>query len=473
MLRIVNPSTDAVVGEIEESSDAAVASAVGAARVAVATWRSTPAAQRGAALRRVAASIENDADALARLNARETGKLIGDARGGVSAAVTTIRQYAELGPLHRGKSLNGNWNATDLMVNEPFGVAAVITPWNDPVAVSAGLLAGALVSGNTVVHKPSERAPHVGAALAAHFAKELPDDVLHVVQGGAGVGARLVEDPGVDVIAHVGSTAAGRSVAAAAARTGAKTILENGGNDALIVDAAGDVEPTAWARWAADQAAVGAFANAGQICTSVERIFVLRAVADAFVDALVARALALRPGNALDDDTSLGPLVDRRHREQVHSHITDAMAAGAKTLAGGVVPDGAGAYYPATVLLDDASDSLVWREETFGPVAPVRVVDDFDTALLLADDSGYGLAATVLTSSMANAQRAWRELDVATVKVNAVFGGAPGGAAQPRRASGHGFGYGPELLDEFSQLKVLHLSGALPAPSGRCGLLSQ
>ena len=463
MLHIVNPSTGATVGEIEESSDAAVASAVGAARIAVACWRSTSAADRAAALGRVAAAIEADASELAALNARETGKLIGDARGGVAAAVATIRQYAELGPLHRGKSLNGGWGATDLMVNEPLGVAAVITPWNDPVAASAGLLAAALVTGNTAVYKPSERAPHVGAALAAHFSRELPDDVLHVVQGGADVGARLVEDGGVDVIAHVGSTAAGRSIAAAAARTGAKAILENGGNDALIVDAPGDVELTAWAEWAADQAALGAFANAGQICTSVERIYVLRQVADAFVDALVGRALALRPADAMDESAKLGPLVDRRHRDHVHSHVADA----AKILAGGVIPDGPGAYYPATVLLDETCDSRVWREESFGPIAPVHVVDDFDRALLGANDSAYGLAATVLTSSMEHAQRAWRELDVATVKVNAVLGGAPGGAAQPRNASGQGFGYGPELLDEFSQVKVVHLSSALPRPSGR------
>jgi acyl-CoA reductase-like NAD-dependent aldehyde dehydrogenase len=467
MLHIVNPSTGATVGEIEESSDAAVASAVGAARIAFPSWRSTPSADRAAALGRIATAIEADAGALAALNARETGKLIGDARGGVAAAVATIRQYAELGPLHRGKSLNGGWSATDLMVNEPLGVAAVITPWNDPVAASAGLLAAALVTGNTAVYKPSERAPHVGAALAAHFSRELPDDVLHVVQGGADVGARLVEDAGVDVIAHVGSTAAGRSIAAAAARTGAKAILENGGNDALIVDAPGDVELTAWAEWAADQAALGAFANAGQICTSVERIYVLRAVADAFVDALVGRALALRPADAMDESAKLGPLVDLRHRDHVHSHVTDAVAAGAKALAGGVIPDGPGAFYPATVLLDETCDSRVWREESFGPIAPVHVVDHFDRALLAANDSAYGLAASVLTSSMRHAQRAWRELNVATVKVNAVFGGAPGGAAQPRNASGQGFGYGPELLDEFSQVKVVHLSSAPPRPSGR------
>jgi acyl-CoA reductase-like NAD-dependent aldehyde dehydrogenase len=314
------------------------------------------------------------------------------------------------------------------------------------------LLAAALVTGNAVVFKPSERAPQTSAALADHFAGTLPADVVHLVQGGAQVGRLLAADPSIDVVAHVGSTAAGRSIALAAAATGAKTLLENGGKDALIVDAG--VDPA----WAAQQAAVGAFVNAGQLCTAVERIFVLRPVAGAFIDALVEQALALRPANALDPASRMGPLVDVRHREQVHAQVSDAISAGAKPLAGAVIPDRPGAFYPATVLLDDACESRIWGEETFGPVAPVRIVDDFDTALDLANRSPYGLAATALTTSMEHAQRAWRELDVATVKINAVFGGAPGGAAQPRRGSGGGFGYGPELLDEMTQTKVVHVS---------------
>jgi succinate-semialdehyde dehydrogenase/glutarate-semialdehyde dehydrogenase len=190
-------------------------------------------------------------------------------------------------------------------------------------------------------------------------------------------------------------------------------------------------------------------------------------MADSFIDALAERTLALKPGNALDENTRLGPLVDRRHRDHVHAHVAQAVAAGAKPLAGGVVPDGAGAFYPATLLVDDRCETPLWREETFGPVAAVHVVDDFETALQIANDSKFGLAATVLTPDLAHAQRSWRELDVATVKINAVFGGAPGGAAQPRRASGNGFGYGPELLDEMTHTKVVHLTTAQATTSGR------
>jgi acyl-CoA reductase-like NAD-dependent aldehyde dehydrogenase len=228
-------------------------------------------------------------------------------------------------------------------------------------------------------------------------------------------------------------------------------LLENGGNDPMLVDA--DVDP----EWAAEQAAMGAFANAGQICTSVERIYVVESVADAFVDALVRRARGLVMGPGSDPATDLGPLVDARMRDAVHEQIAAAVAAGAELLAGGEVPDGPGTFYPATVLTGCTAEMAVMREETFGPVAPVCVVPDFDAGLEAAASGRYGLAAVVLTGAMEHAQRAWRELPVGTVKVNAAFGGAPGGAAHPRSASGSGFGYGPELLDEMTATKVVHL----------------
>jgi succinate-semialdehyde dehydrogenase/glutarate-semialdehyde dehydrogenase len=265
------------------------------------------------------------------------------------------------------------------------------------------------------------------------------------------VGAALSASADVDVVAHVGSTVAGRSIATAAARTGAKVLLENGGNDPMIVDE--DVDP----EWAAEQAALGCFANAGQICTSVERVYVVETVAEAFLDALVRRAQSLVMGPGTDGSTQLGPLVDARLRDVVHAHVQEATDAGAEVLTGGTVPEGPGSFYPATVLSGCTSDMAVMQEETFGPVAPVTVVPSFERALEAAGQGRYGLAAVVLTSSMEHAQRAWRELPVGTVKVNAAFGGAPGGAAQPRGASGSGFGYGPELLDEMTTTKVVHL----------------
>ncbi|WP_246272119.1 aldehyde dehydrogenase family protein [Amycolatopsis acididurans] len=412
------------------------------ARTVFPGWARTPAAERAAALRAAASALRDHAGELAKLNNKETGKLVEEAWEGVLAGAGTLDQYAELGPLHRGRTLHGDWAATDLMVPEPRGVVLALTPWNDPVAVACGLLGAALATGNAVVHKPSERCPETGLRMSELVAAQLPGGVLTCVAGDGEVGARLTGHEGVDVIAHVGSSATGRVIAETAARTGAKTILENGGNDPLIVD--GDVDP----EWAAEQAALGSFANAGQICVSVERIYAHRDIADRFVEALVAQA----------GKQTIPPLVDTRQREQVHAHVTEAREQGATVRTGG--EPGEGAYYPPTVLTGCTPQMRVLREETFGPVAPVRVVDDFDQALREACDDRYGLAATVLTNSMDHAQRAWRELPVGTVKVNAVFGGAPGGAAQPRAASGEGFGYGPELLDEMTRTKVVHLQPA-------------
>jgi acyl-CoA reductase-like NAD-dependent aldehyde dehydrogenase len=450
-LTILDPADGSLVGRLEVAAGPAVAAAVGSARKAAPGWARTAPADRAGAVHAIADRLAAAADQLALLTTREMGKPLADARGGVDAAVGTLRQYAELGPVHRGRSLQGSWDATDLMVPGPRGVVAAITPWNDPVAVPCGLLAAALVTGNTVVFKPSERTPHTGLELAGLFQAELPAGVLEVVIGDAGTGAALAGSAEVDVIAHVGSTATGRAIAAAAAHTGAKVLLENGGNDPMIVDEGVDVA------WAAEQAALGSFANAGQICTSVERIYVLEPVAEAFLDALVRRARTLVTARGTDPASQLGPLVDERMRETVHAQVTQAVDAGARLLAGGVLPDGPGCFYPATVLTGCTPEMDVMTEETFGPVAPVAVVPDFTAALDAAATGRYGLAAVVLTADMGHAQAAWRELPVGTVKVNAAFGGAPGGAAHPRAASGQGFGYGPELLDEMTTVKVVHL----------------
>lgn len=449
-LTIRDPRTGDVVGTFASARPEDVARAVAAARAAQPAWSATPPAERGRLLRAAAAALGEQAAELAEINARETGRPVEEARAGVAAGVATLEQYAELGPVHRGHSLRGNTLAADYTAAEPRGVAVLLTPWNDPVAVACGLIGAALVTGNTVVHKPSERCPRVGERLGEVLASAFPPDVLQTLTGGADVGSLLTQQPSVDVFAHVGSSDSGARIAQAAVLTGAHVIRENGGNDPLVVDE--DVDP----EWAAEQAAVGAFSNSGQICTSVERIYVHRAVAEPFCDALAAQA---RTRNRV----GIAPMVDTRLRETVHRHVSEALRLGARALEGGTVPDGPGAFYPATVLLDCTDSMEVMAEETFGPVAPVRVVDSFGEGLQLAAAGRYGLAATVLTGSIAHAQQAIAALPVGTVKVNDVFGGAPGGSAQPRGASGQGFGYGSELLDEFTRVKVVHMAAA-PRP---------
>ena len=455
---VVDPATGEVVGSIPAGSKEAADAAVRAARTAAADWARRSPADRAEILKAGARRLREHAQEIAELQTREGGKPIGDSLGGVEAGIGAIEQYAELGPLHRGRSLQGNWDATDLMVNEPLGVVALLVPWNDPVAIALSQIAAALVTGNAVVFKPSEKTP----LSAARFVEllDIPGGALQLLQGDARAGAPLAAHPDVDLVMHTGSVETGRAVAQACAARLGKALLELGGKDPLIVDAGVDPE------WAAEQAASGSFANTGQICTAVERIYVHADVAEPFIAALARRAGALRVGPGLEEGTEMGPLVDAGQRDLVHSHVESAVAAGARLVCGGEVPDGPGFFYPPTVIADVPADAALVSDETFGPVATVRTVESFDAALVEANDSSFGLAATVLTPSQANAQRAWRELRVGTVKVNAVWGGAPGGAAQPARNSGLGTGFGPELLDEMTHTKVVHLEPAPEAPAG-------
>jgi acyl-CoA reductase-like NAD-dependent aldehyde dehydrogenase len=275
-ITVLDPVTGEVASETRRSTADEVRDAVARARAAATSWARTAPGERGALLRAAAERLRDHADELAAMNTRETGKVPGDALGGVEAGINTLIQYAELGPLHRGEALRGNHGAADFAVPHPRGVVLALTPWNDPVAVACGILGAAIAAGNTVVHKGSERSPGTIALLNRLLAAELPEGVLVGVDGDATTGEQLLAEDGIAVYAHVGSTATGDRLAEAALRTRAHVIRENGGNDAAVVDA--DVDPV----WAADQVALGAFANTGQICTSVERVYVHRDVAEEF-----------------------------------------------------------------------------------------------------------------------------------------------------------------------------------------------
>ena len=455
MIQVHDPANGDLLGEIGSGGPAEADAAVRRARAASEGWRRTAPAERAAALSAAAAALEARADEVAELQTRENGKPLGDSRGGVAAGIGTLREYAALGPLHRGESLAGGWDALDLALREPRGVAVALVPWNDPVAIACGPIGACLVAGNALVLKPSEKTPLSSALMAEILSAHLPDDVLVLAEGDGEMGRALVAHPGVDIVLHTGSVSTGREVAAACGAHLRKAVLELGGKDPLIVDAG--VDPA----WAAAQAASGAFANAGQVCTSVERIYVHERIAERFLEALVAEARALVPGHGLDPRSTLGPLIDAGQHTVVDAHVQRARADGARLLHGGERLPGAGWFYAPTVLADVPDDTPLMRDETFGPVAAVRAVGDFDEALARAGGGEHGLAATVLTPSQRNALRAVRELPVGTVKVNAVWGGAPGGSAEPCGDSGLGTGYGPHLLDEVTRLKVAHYA---PAP---------
>ncbi|MGN6722869.1 MAG: aldehyde dehydrogenase family protein [Marmoricola sp.] len=370
---------------------------------------------RAAAVRLVAAAPE-----LAALQEREMGQPTELGIGSILAAAEEWQEMATLAttyPFADVLTEDAEWSVRNLKV--PLGVVAVITPWNFPVAVAAGAIGPALLAGNSVVVKPSERAFTSVARMVE--ALDLPDGVLSVVLGDAETGADLVADPRVALVLHTGSVTAGRRIASAAGARGARVGLELGGKDPVVIDA--DVPP----EWAAKVVANGAFLNTGQLCISMERIYVHRAVAQVFIDALVDEARSATAG--------LGSMVDDAQREIVHRHVESATRSGARVLTGGEIPAGPGCYYPATVLVDVAEDMPVMSEETFGPIAPVRIVDSFSEGVALAAASEYGLTATLLTGTPAHAALADR-LPAAIVWVNEWQGGAPGMVFEPAGSSG-------------------------------------
>jgi acyl-CoA reductase-like NAD-dependent aldehyde dehydrogenase len=447
-LKVVDPSS----GEIIKSLPIGDADElVRIARGAHPAWERTAPDDRAAMLKAGAARLRAAIDDIALLQTREGGKPLADSKGGVEAGIGAIEQYAELGPLHRSRTLQGGWGASDWMMRVSRGVAALCLPWNDPVAIACAQIAANLAVGNTVICKPSEKTPLSTARVIELLNEGLPEGVLQLAVGAGELGAALAGHPDVDVVVLVGSIEAGRSVATACAARGAKAVLELGGKDPMIVDAG--VDPV----WAAEQAAVGCFANAGQICTSIERIYVHDQVAGRFIEQLVSLAQSRKVGPGAEAETEMGPMIDEAQRAVVDRHVREAVEAGATIRCGGTPLEGDGFFYPPTVLTGVAPGLALVEEETFGPIAAIQTVSSFDEALKLANGTVHGLAAVVLTPNMANAQRAIRELGVGTVKVNAAFGGAPGGSASPHGASGDGFGYGPELLDELTRVRVVHL----------------
>lgn len=455
-LHRIDPAGSGRGTTVVPATTAEVTAAVDAAWAARREWRRTAPTERAACLRAAAAAHRANADRLGDLLTATTGRLVGQSRESAAVAADLLDEAATTGLGNAGRVLAGAPAGLDVVRREPRGVVAVITPWNDPFPTAAGLLAAALVTGNAVVHKPSERSAVPGWELARLVAEALPPGVLNVLTGDGETGAALVADERVALVAHVGSTAAGRRIAAVAGARGAKVLRENGGADAVVVDSG--LDP----RWVAEQVALGAFTNTGQICTSVERVYLPDGVADAVLAELVTVAEGLVVGNPADPATTLGPLVDRDQLAVVDKHVRAAVAGGARCLTGGAPLDGPGVYYPATVLDRCPRETAAVAEETFGPVAAVVRVRDFDEALALAGTGRYGLSATVLTPDLGRALRAAEELEVGTVKVNGVFGGAPGGSADPRRDSGSGAGYGPDLLTEMTVLKTVHLE----APPG-------
>lgn len=424
-LRLADPSTGEPIGSIPAGSGEDARAAVDAACAAFPAWSALTIGERCEALLAAQERLMQRVDEISELEVLEVGHVMGMARAWIEGSIQQLERFCGYG----AEALSTELTGSGRVVREPYGPTAIITPWNYPIAILMRSMAAVLVAGNTVVVKPSERSPFSTDELVSHLG--LPDGVVNVLHGDARSGAPLVEDPRIRLVVHTGSVASGRSIAEASGRVMRPCILELGGKDPVIVDEGVDLE------WAANLVAEGAYLNTGQLCTSMERIYVLRSVADEFVDRLVDATRTYVVGPGTDPNSTIGPLIDERQRAVVEAHVRDAVDKGATVRIGGARPDGPGFYYEPTVITRVTHDMAVMREETFGPLAPVQVVDTFEEAIELVNDTEYGLAATVLTRDPAHMAAASR-INAGVVWINQWHTSCDGDRHEPRGLSGLG-----------------------------------
>jgi len=419
VLPVVNPATELTVSEVQEADAQGVDRAVRAARTAFAEgpWPRLEVAERQAILRRVAALVREHAAELAYLECLNSGIPMRHlALGQIPRAALNFEFFAEFIGQCAGQVYTQDSRYLTLVTREPVGVAALIGPWNAPLALTSMKIASCIAFGNCCVAKPAEQTPLAVARLMELLAEAgVPKGVVNLVCGrGAVTGDALVRHGGIDLVSFTGGTATGRTVMAAAGAGLRPCSLELGGKSANIIFASADFER------ALDGALLGIFSNNGQQCLAGSRILLERAIAREFIDRFVARAQSLRIGDPMDPATEIGPLAFRGHLERVLSYVEVARAEGADILTGGARATGFGRgfYMQPTAVLAADSRSRICQEEVFGPFATFLVFDHFDQAIALANDTRYGLVSYVWTEHLQTALRASRALRSGMVWVN-------------------------------------------------------
>jgi len=445
----LDPATGELLAEIPCASPDEVAAAVARARAAQLAWGALPIEERAAALGRFGERLAAEADALGALVTSEMGKTLRSAVGEVKGYAGGVRAEAQevveaLAPIRYGEDAR---NVTT--VHEPLGVVAAITPWNFPVGMPLSIITPALVAGNSVVFKPSEHTPLTGARIAELLQAELPDGVLELLQGDGAVGAALV-DADVDMVGFVGSRATGQRIMNAAVGSLKRLVLELGGKDPMIVFEDADLE--AAARCAVEHS----LRNTGQVCCSIERVYVAEPVAERFEARVVELAEAWTHGDGREDGVKMGPLVSEAQRAKVAEQVRGAVAEGAALRVGGAQPEGPGWFYPATVLTGVEQGHRITHEETFGPVVAVtRFSGTEEEGVRLANDTVYGLGANVWTQDGDRAARVAARLRAGQVGVNRYLGGAAGSPWVGARQSGFGHLGGPDGHRQFAVPKTI------------------
>lgn len=454
---IVNPATGEAIATVPEQGEREVDMAVATARRAFedGPWPNMVRSDRAKLLLRIADAIEDSSETLYTLEARNNGRPITETRAQLSRVPEWFRYNAGLLAAQRQAVLPGDGPYLTYQQRLPLGVCGIITPFNHPMLILARSLSAALANGNTVVVKPSELTPLTTLALADILADAgLPDGVLNVVTGARAAGQRLTGHPDIAKITLTGGTEAGRSAAIATASRFARITAELGGKTPVVLF--DDVDP----RIAAEGAAFAAFVAAGQSCVAGSRFLVQRGIYDEFVDALAARAQAIRLGDPALPDTQMGPLISARQRDKVAALIQSGLDEGATLKAGGKKPSlpepfDAGFFLSPTVLSDATMDMTVAREEIFGPVAVVIPFDDEHDAVRMANDNPYGLGAGVWTTDVSRAHRVAARINAGMVWVNDHHRLEPSLPWGGIKDSGSGKDAGTESFDDFSWIKTI------------------
>lgn len=409
-----NPADPAQVVTITAvGTPADVDAALAAARQAQPGWAARPAPGRGAVLDRASQILASRAERVARDLTREEGKTLAEARGEVRRAVDVLRYYGGEGWRLSGQVIPSDTTGTLIYTKrEPIGIAAVVTPWNFPIAIPAWKMAPALISGNAVVFKPATLTSHSGTHLVRALVEAgLPDGVLNVVHGrGARVGAALVGDPRVDAVSFTGSTTVGKGIHRAVSARMGRVQLEMGGKNPIIVTAGANVE------LAARVVATSAFAVTGQACTAASRVIVPSSIADELVAALGGEIERYRPGDGLDDRVLMGPVVDEKQLETDRRYVQVAREEGGEVVVGGDVLDGQ--FFAPTMVTGVRPEHTIAQREVFGPVLAVIEIDDFDEAIEVANAVPFGLTAGICTNDLAMAHRFVDRIQAGVVKVN-------------------------------------------------------
>ena len=456
-----DPATGAEVGRVKQTSAKEVAEAVARSREVFHLWKKTSFADRKALVMKAREVILAEMDEIAHLISAESGKPFGEAISMEIAPVLDLMQYfaRKAEKLLKPKSISIGLYAllgrSSKIVYHPLGVVGIIPAWNYPFSIPLGEAVMALMAGNTVVIKPSELTPLVGLKIGEIFARAgAPDGLVQVVTGDGRTGAALVE-AAPDKIMFTGSVATGKKIAEAAAKNLTSVVLELGGKDPMIVFEDANLE------LAAGAAVWGAFCNSGQSCSSVERLYVHEKVADVLTRKIVEKTKALKQGIGDAEDISIGAMSSERQTAIVEDHVEDFRASGARIEIGGTRNrDLEGLFYEPTVITNAHNDMRGMREETFGPTLPIATFRTEEEAIKLANDSEFGLTASVWTRDYAKGKRVAEKIEAGSVCVNEVLythgiGQTPWGGF---KNSGRGRTHGREGLMELVQPQHIHVN---------------